>query len=363
MTCTTQHPAKPAVVPVLDFSLPEIIAARDKGHILSIDIEITEACNFACIYCYRYQSNGPQPVGADELSAEQIIALLTSARRDYGLQRVCLLGGEPLMPIIRDKYITVVKACNELGLEHTTFTNADAIDKETAVLLKELKASVCIKLNGMEETTHDQLVGQKGSYQTAMKAFDMLQDLGYGKDSEHQLAFETVITKSNYEQISSMWKWARKRDIVPYVEVLTEQGRSASRADSLIVSNEKLELLFKELQEIDKNNYDLEWDAIPPIAGGHKCLRYYMSIYVRSNGDICPCVGVSEKMGNFPENNLAEIIGSELACKTRYMEDNIKGKCKTCDLASECYGCRGAAYQAGDLFGEDPVCWRNTPSL
>ncbi|MGL1933209.1 MAG: radical SAM protein [Desulfotalea sp.] len=361
MTCTNNYSSKPTVVPVLDFSLTDIIDARNKGNILSIDIEITEACNFSCVYCYRYQSNGPQPVGADELNSEQIIKLLTSATKKHGLKRVCILGGEPLMPIIRDKYVAVLKACNELGLEHITFTNGYALDRETAVLLKELKASVCIKLNAMEANTHDQLVGQKGSFALVMEAFETLQELGFGKDGL-QLAFESVVTQSNYEQITDMWQWARSKDIVPYVEILTEQGRSATRAETLIVSNEKLEILFKELQEIDKNNYGLEWDVIPPIAGGHKCLRYYMSIYVRSNGDICPCVGVSEKMGNYPANSIAEILDSELARKTRYIDQHIKGKCKTCDLKSTCYGCRGAAFQAGDLFGEDPVCWRNEKS-
>lgn len=356
MNCNSQNQHKPKVVPVLDFTLEQVLAARDKGHVLSLDIEITEACNFSCLYCYRYQSNGPQPVAANELTATQIIDLLRSARQDYGLQRVCLLGGEPLMAEVREKYLAVITACNELGIEHTTFTNGDGLDLDVARQILGKNGSVCIKLNGIQAQTHDQLVGHSGSFEKVMNIFSELVDLGYGQSQ--QLAFETIITKSNYQEIPAMWQWARERNIVPYVETLTEQGRSVSRADSLKVSNEKVETLFEQLKSIDKEQYNLEWEAVPPIAGGHNCLRFYMSLYVRSNGEICPCVGVSEVMGQYPQNNLGEIISSELAQKTRHIEKHIKGKCKSCDLSSTCYGCRGAAYQAGDIFGEDPVCWR-----
>ena len=38
----------------------------------------------------------------------------------------------------------------------------------------------------------------------------------------------------------------------------------------------------------------------------------------------------------------------------------IKGECRDCDKAEECYGCRGAAYQlTGDYLASDPTCWRN----
>ncbi len=40
----------------------------------------------------------------------------------------------------------------------------------------------------------------------------------------------------------------------------------------------------------------------------------------------------------------------------------IKGPCRTCEKSSECYGCRGAAYQlTGDYLASDPTCWRNAP--
>ena len=56
---------------------------------------------------------------------------------------------------------------------------------------------------------------------------------------------------------------------------------------------------------------------------------------------------------------LAEIIASEPFQRLRHVEDHLAEPCRGCELAGECYGCRGAAYHCGgDLFGADPVCWR-----
>ncbi len=357
MQCNALSLARPAVIPVLDFSIEEIMAARDNGNILSMDLEITEACNFACVYCYRYDSEGAQPPAADELTTDDVLRILTEAKEKHDLRRVCILGGEPLFPAIREKYIATLEHCNTLGIEHITFTNGYHLDVATADQLSRLNASVSMKLNGMDAQTHDALVARKGSFQRTLEAFEYLLQLGYGTDKT--LSFETIITQSNYDQIESMWRWARTRNIVPYVETLTVQGRSNIHAERLVVANDRLQQLFERLSHIDSEEFGLEWEPLPPIAGGHRCLRYYMSIYVRANGAVCPCVGVDLPMGSLKTSSIADVIASEVAQKTRYMRDHITGKCKSCELSEACYGCRGAAYQQGDVFGEDPVCWRN----
>lgn len=356
MNCTKHPLSSPDIIPVLDFELSEIMQARDNGNILSLDLEITEACNCACVYCYRYESDGPQPPAVDELTTAEIVSLLTEAKEKHDLRRICILGGEPLIPSIREKYIATLECCNRLGIEHVTFTNGVALDEATAKQLYDLNASVCVKLNGMDAATHDTLVAHKGAFDKSMSAFEMLLKLGYGK--ERSLSFETVVTQSNYSQIPEMWRWARERNIVPYVETLTVQGRSQGHSASLVVSNEELHTLFTQLHEIDHTEHGLEWEILPPIAGGHRCLRYYMSIYIKANGIVCPCVGVDLEMGSVRNNSVQELLQSEVGCKTRYINEHISGKCRTCDLSHTCYGCRGAAYQQGDLFGEDPICWR-----
>ncbi len=74
-----------------------------------------------------------------------------------------------------------------------------------------------------------------------------------------------------------------------------------------------------------------------------------------------PCVGVTIPIGNIRNQPLGEILReSEVVRDLKDHLQTIKGPCRTCDRAENCYGCRGAAYQlTGDYLASDPMCWRN----
>jgi radical SAM protein with 4Fe4S-binding SPASM domain len=77
-----------------------------------------------------------------------------------------------------------------------------------------------------------------------------------------------------------------------------------------------------------------------------------------------PCVGLNVPLGNIRKRGLKEILSeSRLLKDLKNHRQTIKGPCRTCDKAEQCYGCRGAAYQmTGDYLASDPLCWRNAES-
>ena len=58
---------------------------------------------------------------------------------------------------------------------------------------------------------------------------------------------------------------------------------------------------------------------------------------------------------------LADILrDSDVIQNLKRHRETIKGPCRECDRAAECYGCRGAAFQmTGDYLASDPLCWNN----
>ncbi|MGA2659659.1 MAG: radical SAM protein [Verrucomicrobiota bacterium] len=61
----------------------------------SIDLDVTEACNLACIYCFKWQK---KPVHMDEATAKNAIDWLLEASGDFrGELKVNFMGGEPLL--------------------------------------------------------------------------------------------------------------------------------------------------------------------------------------------------------------------------------------------------------------------------
>jgi radical SAM protein with 4Fe4S-binding SPASM domain len=121
-----------------------------------------------------------------------------------------------------------------------------------------------------------------------------------------------------------------------------------------------VEQVFAEIAGIERDEYGREWRSQAP-RWGNGCMLHRFSCLLRSQGDVLPCVGVTAPIGNVRRQRLADIIReSEILEDLRSHAGTMKGPCASCEEASACYGCRGAAYQlTGDYLASDPCCWRN----
>ncbi|HFQ80470.1 MAG TPA: SPASM domain-containing protein, partial [Desulfobacterales bacterium] len=198
-------------------------------------------------------------------------------------------------------------------------------------------------------------------FQIIKEALKNLRQAGY-PSADNFLAVSTIICQQNIAELPEMWQWLRNRDIEPYFEVITPQG-NAKQNNWLEVPSAELKTIFSKLARIDKEKYGRDWEPQPPLAG-NRCMRHQVSCVVTSNGDVMPCVGVTIAIGNIRRRALAEIIkNSEVINNLKNFRQTIKGECRTCEKADECYGCRGAAYQlTGDYLEADPTCWLNSSS-
>lgn len=107
---------------------------------------------------------------------------IRDARQPHGLRRLSTRNGDPLLPRVRSRYLAAQDTCNELGIRHVTFTNTLCLNEAAAQQLRERRASLCMKLNGMTADVHDYLVGLEGAHARALHAFGSLLRLGYGLD-------------------------------------------------------------------------------------------------------------------------------------------------------------------------------------
>ena len=141
--------------------------------------------------------------------------------------------------------------------------------------------------------------------------------------------------------------------------MITPQG-GAKEHNMLEVDSRQVEELFHRISRIDRKKYGHTWDPKPPLVGG-ECLRHQFSCAVNSEGFVQPCVGVTIPIGNVRKQRLKDILqDSEVVQDLKSYTETIKGPCGECERLSECYGCRGAAYQmTGDYLASDPLCWKN----
>jgi radical SAM protein with 4Fe4S-binding SPASM domain len=334
----------------LEFTEQEIKEAVAADRLLSMEIEFSRVCNFRCSYCYVPEKREL----SGEFSRDEIKDVLLQAK-ELGARKIIILGGEPS---IYPHLIEMIRFLKEHNLEIEMFTNGTGVDAELAAILAEAQVRVVLKLNSRDRVVQDQLAGRTGAFDIIQTAFANLKQAGY-PSQDLFLALSTIICQQNINELPEMWMWLRDEGIEPYFEVITPQ-ENALENSWLSVDSGQLKTLFTQLSEIDQQKYGRHWEPQPPLVG-NKCMRHQVSCLVTASGDVMPCVGVTIPLDNVRKNKLAHILkNSEVVNNLKNYREMIKGECRDCDKADECYGCRGAAYQlTGDYLASDPTCWRN----
>ncbi len=333
----------------MEFSPEEIAVSRRNNGLLSIELELSRACNLRCLYCYAASG---QPL-ENEITLEEIYDIIDQAVA-LGVKKVIVLGGGE--PLIYPHIFEVMEYIRAKKLVADLFTNGLSLTLDVADRLFELGMGVVLKMNSRKAEVQDYLAGREGTFVAIQKALAALQHAGY-PDGKHSLGVETIICGQNYKELPDLWRWARKEGIVPYIEAMTMQGRATEYPD-LEVRPEEVKNLFEELARIDREEFACGWSPHPPLAAS-QCARHEYSCTVTANGDVHPCPGVSVSVGNIREAGLADILRKSLVIEDlRNIRTRIKGKCGECEMGATCYGCRGHAYQVtGDYLAEDPLCW------
>jgi radical SAM protein with 4Fe4S-binding SPASM domain len=333
-----------------EFSRTEIDQAVRDGKLLSMEIEFSLNCNFSCPYCYVPDKSSTE----NELTVDEICDVVLQAR-ELGVKKMIVLGGEPM---IYPRIMDLLRFMRELELEVEIFTNGTNITPKIASQLLDYGVNVVLKMNSFDEDVQDRLTGIDGSSKIIHTALNNLKQAGYPSNGAF-LAVSTIICRQNIDELVDLWIWLRDQEIIPYFEIVTPQSK-ATQNTWLNVGPEEIRDVFHKIAEIDRTQYGFEWDPQPPLVGG-RCLRNQFSCLVNSYGYVMPCVGVTIPVGNIRERKLKDILDeSEVLQDLRNFSKNIKGPCRTCEKASECYGCRGAAYQlTGDYLASDPLCWKN----
>jgi MoaA/NifB/PqqE/SkfB family radical SAM enzyme/prolyl-tRNA editing enzyme YbaK/EbsC (Cys-tRNA(Pro) deacylase) len=340
----------------LDFPWPEILNARETNQLLSFDLELTKACNLKCTYCYAESGQKRE----NELSLEEICAVIDQAVSMGAKKVVVIGGGEPLM---YPHYFEVLERIREVGLDSITFTNGTMITQSVAKKLYDMHEDIAMKFNSFDEGVQDELAGGiEGTGAKIKGALKNLVEVGYGSDpSAPKLALETVVCRQNIDEIERIYHFCREHGMSPYVEALTIQGRAKDNRDRLAITPQESYELFKKLKEYDENEWSITWPLTSKIAG-QTCKREFYSAYITTTGEVQPCAGVDISGGNIREKPLKEIIAkSDIFRLLRRIDEKIKEPCKTkCEHGCEekCYGCRGTAlHHTGDVLNPDPTCW------
>jgi|GEM_PF-1123044 len=316
---------------------------------LSVDINITDRCNFRCLQC-RGAENSYDPKGEiDSAAMKKIIRDMADMHIPY----LTISGGEPLLRY--DLVLETIEYAQSHGIKVGMVTNSSLLSKDKLTSLVEAGLHrIAISLDGATKETHDG-IRISGSFDKIMADLTLCQELKQRKS--FRLHINTVVLQQNFRQLVEIARIAKRFSAavfyqpvgVPQVYSLEDTTLAPTTGiESLIIHRENFSDLEVEINRlIDfKKRYgvigDLNWQLsnilsyYKSLEAGNsliqfKCYSGFNTIHVNSDGEFGSCIFMPS-VGNIQDFSLKEIWAS-----TKYREQRKLIRQCTRPCAVNCY--------------------------
>lgn len=316
---------------------------------LLMQVELTEACNLRCRFCY----NSQQP-----RYNKRIFEMLDKLA-EQGVMQVNLTGGEPLA---HPQFFEILEKACELFPNVVILSNGTLMDQKALEKIHQYDVtSVNVSVHGDRET-HEALTQIKGSYDTAINAI------------KYYLEKEKILVASNF-----VLNGANFHILEPTIQAMGEIGLRymtitrfipvgiGSEARDLILSEEQLVEAFRIVFEHNASGKapHIEFAEATPFCVLPKqlqsvanCCSYgYDRFYVDVSGELMVC-GLSRIRlgGNILDKTINEIKRDSEVFRAYIANDHVSEQCRGCTTFELCHGgCRAAALSNGGWKGtKDP---------
>lgn len=320
------------------FSNEEKELARKNNKLLFISLMTDSVCNLNCPDCYV----GKKGLTGKELNLNQRKDILDQAKK-LGAKTLRIAGeGEPLLD--KNFWSTVEYATESLKMNVFFFTNGTLINKSIAQkIYHNPRITAVLKFSG-SPFAMEYLTGYRKNFETKNflphnkiyipKYVKNMIDVGMNKRNKNKnsrLGIEFLLRKSNYGFVFDIFRWARRNNIIPYIEQNLEAGNTNgwNSYNQERVDDKDAFALSKRLLEIDEQEFGFTWKpSIPYLVGGicesesKGCKKFTYNLVVSSSGEMNPCYATYFSLGNIRdkkiEDGLTHPIRQELLKNPQY---------------------------------------------
>jgi radical SAM protein with 4Fe4S-binding SPASM domain len=343
------------------------------SELVSVDIALTAACNFRCIWCYR-----PDEEWGKDIIDFDMVARVIEQSVDLGVRFFVLTGGEPLMYKSQGKnYFDVVDKIHtvferaRIEPKVLTFTDVALINRKTAQMLAERKVGLCLKKDSLDPEIQDMIVGVKGGLSKMDEGYQNLFDVGYGSRLDLPASVNTVLAKAIFTKggktINTLYddidlhRWIRSHGMEHSIVPIHYCGEAIDETQEEGIHPLEVKALYDILSTIDAIEFNDPWRVFSAFPKNKTCNRPGRGVHIRATGKVTSC---SESpligpytFGNIKETRLTEIIRAKKFgyFKAEFGERKGRYICNPdiCDLNRN-YLCRGGCATRSAYSQIDP---------
>ena len=282
----------------------------------TVEFRVTDNCNSRCIMCNAWKNKS-----TNELTTKEIIDIFCQLR-DFGIDHLILLGGEPLL---RPDIGVIVKGASKLGFKTIlVVTNGLLLGRKAEELLKSGVTHITVSIDGIGRT-HDAIRGIKGSFDKAIRGIETVQKL---KENINPNVIVTLITillmKQNVDEIPQLVNLSRELQIHWSFNLLDPNldiFEGIPFSDIFVEDEEKIDQTIDYLLKVRKENPGLITSCNHMLEYARKylkrenlkdyhCVHGYELLHIGPHGDVHAC-WIMKPLGNLRKNKLKEIVGTK----------------------------------------------------
>lgn len=303
------------IVHGLHFTPSSVEEAMRENKMLVLDMDFTTDCNLNCYYCDR--SNDRSNENEKRITTLEERKSFISQAKELGAWAVGIVGaGEPMLDQDFWELINYMVSLNMVPLVYAS--GSEIYNKDIAKKLMDSGCSIMLKYSIEDEDKSDKVVGKKGHTRRMKDSLNWLVEAGLNSTNPTRLGINIVLTKKNQEEkekFYDMYRWCRDNNVYLHGQSLIPKGKG-NNEKLLMEKMDAVEILNK-TSEIDRNEYQLDYNIVPPITCGYRCRKINVGMFVNAFGEVWDCNGSRIKLGNIRENSLKEIWNTEKAKKVR----------------------------------------------
>lgn len=333
--------------------------SENNRRFLSIQIDITNACNLACAHCYHANHEN---IGALKLNDWKAVLiqykdLLKALGRNPS---IIICGGEPLTSPSLIPLLLWMK--EEFGsVPVTLLTNGTIVNPKVLAALKHHETYIQISVDGPSAESHDSVRGA-GAFGKAVSNIAVYRAAGF------PVSIMGILSKRTSLQIELFFELARSLNVnrMKFTRFVPE-GEGSSLAQSEIdrpLFPEELRaayedvIRFSRIYGIATNSNKALFNLIDQRIGESEQFGFN-GIVIDFKGNMKVSSRIPVVLDNvLTGKSITQVFfGHPLM---RDLRDASKHECGSCPYFRRCGGSKNASWaQLGSLFKRDPGCWLN----